>query len=228
MKTSMKLSPAVEKRIIRETQKIFGKSKHYRSEYFRRRIYETAFHEAGHVVARMFTGHDVSHLISVSIIPDGETLGRESSCRNITENVIEGYPDELKQCAGRILLIGMLAGRAAQLRVAKDEDREGILDCDSEEWDSPGADLFRVSRISSIMARPHMPKNRILQLAEKWTTEMIAIPQVWAATERIAAALLERGTITPARVEKECAEIQHLSFRLPKWMKRLHTLPHTK
>ena len=33
---------------------------------------QTAYHEAGHVAARLFTGQDASHVLRVSIMPDSK------------------------------------------------------------------------------------------------------------------------------------------------------------
>lgn len=224
MNPSMKISPAVEKKIIRETEKVFGRGFHV-GEDFRQRIYETAFHEAAHSVARMFTGHEASHVQFVTIIPDNETVGKERSSRHTGLSMLAAYPDYLRQCPVRCLLLCMLAGRAAEHRVASEETREDILDFDSEEWDLPGADLYRANELSLMLARPHMPQNRILKLAEKWTVEMMEIPQVWLATENLAAALLKTGTVDGDGIFELCENVLDLSMRLSVWRKRIHALP---
>jgi len=220
----MNASPAVEKKIVRAMEKKFGKGPWFNNETVRQQTREAAFHTAGQVASRMFLRLDVGHIISASIIPDNETLGRVMYHRNFFDEILKTYPENVKQHQGRILLINELAGRAASYRVATDFTREDILDSDSEEWSIDDPAIITARRISSIMARPGMPQNRILRLAEKWTIEMLAIPQVWAATERVAGALLEKGNLTTANVDNLCGEIAGLSHRIPRWRERLHNI----
>jgi len=217
----MKISPHVEKLVFQKWEKDFGPAVYAKRKYILRRTNEVAFHEAGHVVARMFTGHEASHVLTVSIIPNAHTLGRETSERNISEGNFGNFPEPMRQGLGRNLLIGLLAGRAAARRVAKADDREDILDWLSDEWGTEGADLFRADHISTLMVRKCMPQHRILYLAEKWAVEMFEIPQVWATTEKLADALLQAGELAPSRIEALCSEIFRMSFKLPVWRNRL-------
>lgn len=199
-----------------------GARPYFRSKEFRQDVYETAYHEAGHVVARMFTGYEAAHHLYATIIPDAVSLGRERSGPGLRLEAYADFPEQVKRSALRQSLLHILAGRAAQYRVALKNEREDILDWDSEECYSEGTDLFRADLIASILARKHMPKDRILALAEKWTVEMLAIPKVWVATKTIAEELLKTGTIEADRTFNLCEPISNLSFRLPLWKKRLH------
>jgi hypothetical protein len=184
----------------------------------------TAYHEAGHVAARMFTGLDSGHIIHVSIIPEGEMDGHERSERNTAEFALDAYPPPLMRTVGRCLLLGMLAGRGAEARVAVPEDREDILDEGAlfEQGEEEGTDLFRALRIADIMAGPRMPARRILEQAAKWTDEMLALPDVWRCVETLAGMLLERGTIEDAdEIMAVCDGILYASLKLPKWKRRL-------
>lgn len=219
----MKISNAVEGRVVkawmRETrQDCLSKAM---IEIIRRRTHETAFHEAGHVVARLFTGHEAGHIQIVSIIPEAESLGYVRANRTISERCLDQYPEFLRQTSGRCLLIGMLAGRVAEDRVRTDAEREAIVDFNGDEWEMEGSDLFRCARISSIMAHKHMSQNRILRLAEKWTKEMFDIPQVWSACDRLAEALLNSGTVRPAKIEKLCGDVCDMAMSIPVWKRRL-------
>ena len=187
----------------------------------RQRICETAFHEAGHVVARMFTGHNLSHVLSVSIIPDDTTYGRETMERNSDEILFPILPKQAREGLGYTILIWSLAGRAAAFRVAKVGEVEDILDWCSEEWWIEGADLYSADYFSRQMARKYMPRERILRLAEKWTVEMLEIPQVWETTNEVAAALLQQGELESSELFDLCSEIENMSFRLPVWKNRL-------
>ena len=192
--------------------------------FLRGMMRRVAYHESGHVVARMFTGHEAGHIVRVSIMPDGINLGRETSMRNIAEMYLEEYPPALKLCAGRSLLLTMLAGRGAEMRVTEPEERVDILDEDALwfEGEEEGTDLFRALRVADIMARPYMPARRVLALAERWTIELLAVPDVWQAVERLAGGLIERGALDDRdEIRDACKGILRLGLKLPKWKRRL-------
>jgi len=219
----------VERRIL-EARKKAGEVIALDPDTVRRRIRRIAYHEAGHVAARMFTGLESSHVVSVSIIPEGATDGRERSERNITEFTLlnTSTSDEnspWRRCAARCLLLELLAGMGAEMRIAALDERKGMLDEDATwmEDDTGGTDRLRIHRIAETVARPRMPARRILALAQKWTDEMLALPEVWCTVGRLVATLLERGEIDDhEEIMKTCREIRGLSFRLPKWKRRLH------
>ncbi len=184
----------------------------------------TAYHEAGHVAARMFTGLEPWHVVHVSIIPDAKTTGRERSERNFAEVALAHYPPPLMRCAGRSLLLGMLAGRGAEARVAAPDDREDILDDDAlwMQGEDEGTDLFRAMRIADTMARPGMPAHRVLNMAARWTEEMLALPDVWRCVETLAGMLIERGIIEDkAEIMAACEPILDGWMKLPTWKRRL-------
>jgi hypothetical protein len=185
---------------------------------------DTAFHEAGHVVARVFTQLEVNHILHVSIIPDEHTLGHARVERPITERILSMLPGYLTRCDGRRLLIELFAGDGATMRVnGNSESYWSILEemQERDEDEIEESDCFRILRIARIMSHPHMPEHRILRLAESWTKEMLDIPEVWTAIERFAKALIGRGTID------DRGEIHALTkgvpnvFNLPKWRRRL-------
>lgn len=192
--------------------------------YIREKIRKTAYHEAGHVAARMFTGHEAGHIIHVSIIPEGFIDGHERSNRNYAESLLSDYHEEAKRANGRCLLLGLLAGRGAEYRIAAPDEREDILDENAiwEQGEEEGTDLFRALRVADVLARPGMPARRVLALAEKWTVEMLALPEVWRTVETLAGTLLERGIITDAKeILATCESILDLGMSLSKWKQRL-------
>ena len=217
----MKISTHVANLVLQGWEREFGPAVDAKRKLLLRRTKEIAFHEAGHVAARMFTGQDASHVLSVSIIPDADTLGRETSERNISEIIFGAYPELVRELIGRKLLIRLLAGRAAAYRIAHADDREEIVDYYNEECEIEGTDLFRANHISSLMVRKYMPQHRILHLAAKWAVEMFEIPQVWKTTKKVANALLQNGEIEPSQIFELCSEILNMSFRLPVWRNRL-------
>jgi hypothetical protein len=127
-----------------------------------------------------------------------------------------------------------LAGRASDARLeplnptgAKDWlsrlTGSQILDRRDEEWGRAGSDLFHALRVARIMRHPRTDKiGRVLAQAEKWTVEMLAIPEVWNTVERLAGMLLERGTLTDREeIADACDDILYLGLTLPKWHRRL-------
>jgi hypothetical protein len=182
-----------------------------------------AYHEAGHVVARMFTGLELSHMVRVSIIPDEGNLGRATTERCTKEAMLNSYPSEAqKQSTGRQLLITLLAGRGAIAHLCGQNSREYILHSNPEEWDIEGSDLFRADRVASIMAgksRSHWP---ILQEAQMWTTELMDIPAAWQCVKRLAGRLIKDGSIEGDAIMDICDEVLLLALSMPKWKRRLY------
>ncbi len=222
----MKISPSLEKRWKELFEQTFGPDVYPQKqlrEIIRPQIRSIAYHEAGHAVARMFTGHESGHVRYVSIFPAKGSAGREVYERAATG--LANYPDWMKQNNGRCLLLNILGGRGAEHRLAPDWEKEEVIDPDSEEWEIVGSDLFHAAYISKIMARKGMSQNRILQLAEKWTIEMMALPKVWECTEQLAAALLEKGTVRRSGIFKICEGILDMALSQPLWKRRLFQAP---
>jgi len=205
----------------------------YSPAKFCRELRFVAYHEAAHVVARMFTGLEASHFLSVTIIPDSASDGIVKSDRNEAIWMFQSYPPPRKRTTGYCLLLMLLAGRAANARLDPWELSDPktwsrswgtqILDRRDEEWDTEGADLFHALRVARIMREPRNDQiGRILYQAERWTIEMLAIPEVWSTVERLANMLLERGTITDRdEICDACDDIACLGLTLPKWQRRL-------
>ena len=202
-------------------------SRHWQS--IRKFMRETAYHEAGHYVARCFTGLEYSHVMFLSIMPDKINNGRMRCERCITECTLESFSPSLQRPNGRKLLLEILAGAGVEIRI----DDEG-LGCESilYYWDNycddekymEGTDYFRASRIATIMEKPHMPAHRILSLADKWTMEMLTIPVVWNAVETVADKLLELGEINGEELSNiiDTSTGFEVDFyrKLPKWRRR--------
>ena len=180
-----------------------------------------AYHEAGHVVARMFTGQELTHTVSVSIIPNDTSTARETTEQCQTEAMIETCSKEMMESTGRQLLICLLAGRGALACLLGEDSREYILHSDPEEWQIEGSDLFRADRVARIMAGNTGSPWRILEQAEEWTTDMIDMPVVWKAIERLAGRLARKGTVKREEVMKICDKVMLMGATLPKWKERL-------
>jgi hypothetical protein len=192
------------------------------AQMLRLRMRIIAYHEAGHVVARMFTGTEFSHVVRLSIIPNDGSLGRETTERCTEEATFEICPETRKQSTGRLLLITLLAGRGAIAHLSGHDHRFRILDADDEEWEIEGSDLFRAQRIAKIMAGEGQPHWPLLQEAEKWTTEIMDIPVVWKCVKRLADRLIRHGSIDGDAIMDCCDEVSLLGLSLPEWKRRLY------
>jgi hypothetical protein len=201
---------------------------------FRNKLRLTAYHEAGHVAARMFTGQEANHLVSVSIIPDSECEGHAKSERNEAIIMLESYPPPQIRTAGQCLLMTLLAGRGVEARLNPRKTKAApdlqsrllksqILVPLSREWDTPDTDLFHAWRVANIMRDARKEYIwRVLERAERWTIEMLAMPPVWASVEKLANMLLERGTIADHdEISEACDEILYLGIANSKWRRRL-------
>ena len=198
----------------------------------RKLMRKTAYHEAGHYVAKCFTGLEFSHVMLLSIIPDEINNGRIRCERCIAECTLESSPASLQRCNGRMLLLEHLAGTGVEMRI--DDEAEGcesILDYWGDDFfddrEEEGTDQFRAFRIATIMKKPYMPAQRILNLADKWTMEMLTIPVVWNAVETLAGKLLELGEIKGEELINIVYTSMEEGFKvplylsLPKWRRRL-------
>lgn len=185
-----------------------------------------AYHEAGHVVALAFTS-DAWMIAGATIRANSYSVGRV--CLEKVEDRLPDLPPRSQRRIGRARLLYCLAGRGAIARIAAPKDRVAILDPYSEEWDWEKTDLFEAKRIAEVIARPGMPVRRILAQTEKWTIEMLALPDVWHRVETLAGMLYGRGTLTAKEILAVCESITPAES-LPKWRRRLgigHALPDT-
>ena len=223
----------VERQIL-DARRTLGQSMPTDPAAFRQALRLTAYHEAGHVAARMFTGLEANHLLSVSIIPDSECEGHAKSERNVAIGMLQSYPPPKIRTAGRCLLLTLLAGRGAETRLNPRKKKAApnlqarllqsqILVPLSREWETPDTDLFHAWRVATIMRESRKEYIwRVLERAEIWTIEMLAMPPVWASVEKLANMLLERGTIAdPDEIDEACDEIRYLGITQPKWYRRL-------
>lgn len=197
-------------------------------EMVRKSMKCTAYHEAGHFAARMFHGLEASHVVSISIIGDERWAGVMSSERAFTERSLISFPAPLQRSNGRMLLLEMLAGYGTEVIMEPEECWQSILELielGDHDVDGEGSDFSRAVRIAEIMARPYMPVGRILRLADRWTLEMLRIPEVWALVEKTAAILMKQGTIEGDDL-KELADVHWQDdfstiHKVPTWRRRI-------
>lgn len=212
------------------SHRVFDPNNSQHWQNIRKIMRETAYHEAGHYVAKCFTGLEHSHVMFLSIIPDKINNGRMICERCNTELSLDGYEPSRQRSNGRMLLLENLAGAGVNIRMDDEEEEyESILDY----WENyfpddkyiEGTDYFRANRIVTIMGKPHMPAQRILNLADKWTMEMLTIPVVWNAVETVAGKLLELGEIKGEEliniIDTSTGFEVDFYRKLPKWRRRL-------
>ncbi len=201
-------------------------------KFFRGLMKETAYHEAGHLVARMFTGLEFSHVQLVSIIPDKVTNGQMRCERPFTELYLEQVPmAQMQRSQGYSLLLELFAGYGSVMVIEQSECEtlweyfyeELYID---EEYYEDGSDLCRADRIAGILSRPHFSKDRILGMTAGWTLEMLKMPAVWNAVETIAEILISKGEITNENIEIFSDLRRTLNvpmvMKMPKWSRRIY------
>lgn len=187
---------------------------------------ETAFHEAGHFIARIFTGLDLSRIVEISIIPGRFTIGH-IRVTAVSETCLNQLPPPAKWSKGFRLLLEILAGEWSYLILEK-FPYQSILDYfheeeKKEEFDE-GSDYDRAVKIADVMARHYMTEGRILGLADKWTREMLTIPNVWNAVEAVAEILVSKGKITSKNNEiSDLIDTLNVPsiYGIPKWTRRI-------
>lgn len=241
MKKKQKPSPAkseedmspLERKISELEEAHYGKS--VSLDWLRQRNRRAAYHEAAHVTAKMFTGQ-WEGIERVSIIPCSINTGRVSYRPEAIDLLFNatGLPRSWRESAGKTLLLFLFAGPKAEYHVEAFPDSvfkqtaskprwldDGFLDED-ETWNLEGSDFFEAKRIAESLARPGYPAYRVLELGARWTEEMLALPEMWAATEVLATLLLERGELDDLEeIHGVCDEIRDMWRRLSKWRRRL-------
>ncbi|MEN9678070.1 MAG: Peptidase family [Verrucomicrobiota bacterium] len=222
MKVSARSQPfnAVERQFVDALYQ--GASSIHNPQQIRQRMKEVAYHEAGHVAGRAFTGLEWSHVVRVSIIPNATTLGRETARRNGDAQNLSAHPPLTKRSTGRKLLLHLLAGRGAEKRFVGEDYKEDIAESGSEECSEEGTDLYRANAVAKIMRYPQMPPRRILMQAARWTKEMMELPPVWETVEKFAQLLLERGVVEDIElIDSYFSGILDMWIKLPRWKRRL-------
>ena len=195
-----------------------------------------AYHEGGHFAARCFTMLELSHVTEISIIGNENNAGYVRSERNFTEQGLESYPPPLQRSNGYMLLLKDLAGYGAEMILDKSEEWGSIFEYyDSmygDDWygeREEGTDFYTAEQIAKIMSKPFMRDYRTLNLASKWTLEMLRIPAVWNIVATVADKLIKRGEINGNACEKLLNMAWDSEFpsihNLPKWKRRIFPKP---
>lgn len=225
----------VEKKVMESWSKydpINDASRPVNIPFFRDLMINVAYHEAGHLVARIFTDLEFSHIKLVSIIPDKVTNGRMRSERPFAERHIEHVPIQVQRSEGYSLLLEIFAGYGSVM-IMENSEYENLWDylydelMIDEEYYEEGTDLCRADRIASILSRRYFSKDRILGMTAQWTMEMLRIPAIWNAVEAIAAMLISQGEITTAGNDEVFSNIRKelnvpRAVKIPKWSRRLY------
>jgi len=190
---------------------------------------KVAYHEAGHIAARIFTSLELTHILKISIIGNADITGYVRSERNFKELTLDSNPPPLKQSSGRMLLLMHLAGYGAETILDQSGKWDNIIsyyNCNQDDYDDEGSDFFRALKIAGIMKRPFMPVSRIINLSDKWTLEMLNIPAVWNKVETVAAKLIKQGEIKEDELDDLLFDKSFPTcYHLPKWRRRLLPKP---
>jgi len=200
-------------------------------KFIRELMEATAYHEAGHFSARVFTRLELSHIQSISIIPDERNTGHVRYERAITEYVFIHRPRYRLRPNGYMLLLENFAGYGANM-IHEKAKYNNLIDYLSEEKDEEWNDYFdvkeqdinRARRIAGFLSKPHFSKDRILSIAARWTMEMLSIPSVWNTVEATAKILLSKGEVTLNN--REISKLAYDSnvasiYHIPKWKNRI-------
>ena len=212
----------IERKIAGLEEQFFGRP--IPEDWLRERNRRAAYHEAGHVVAKMFLGLETDCVEEVSIVPGSDHMGRVRSRASLLSVAFNAFPSHQKEAIGKAMLIELLAGCGAENRMEGNDDllKLEMLYQEDETWEVEGTDFFRANAIAEAISRKGFPAYRVLQLAAKWTEEMLDLPDIWITIERVVGLLLQRGTIEAAEILTVCEKVRCMSATLPNWRRRLH------
>ena len=142
-----------------------------------------AIHEAGHTVASVVLGLGLK---SVSIVPDGVSLGRTLPLDEGPREGEAGFDEWLEACVVRAL-----AGYEAERRVSTPEEF-GVVRVDNGDWDLASDFVFSLAGQSE--DRQWILLNRCLADAR------VLLVRNWNNVESVADGLLSRGTLSESEV----------------------------
>jgi hypothetical protein len=199
----------------------------------REKMRRSAYHEAGHFSARVFTRFEINNIQSITIIPDERTIGQMRCKDSVTETYLDKVPAQ--KLFGYMLLLELFAGFGANM-IHKKAKYNNLIDylCEEEdeEWynyyDEKGSDISEARRIADILSKPlHLSQYRILSITARWTLEMLNIPSIWNIVETTAKILLSKGEVTLRN--REISKLAYDSsvpniLSIPKWKKRMHLI----
>lgn len=193
-------------------------------EEVREQMKVVAFHEAAHVVGRLFSAIDAGHTESVSIIPVRCSLGRENYRTSYAAVDLEKRRPAMQLAVGRGLLLQILAGRGAEYLICKKGKPEPVYNSRSVDLIYQGTDLSEAQELADSMKVPGMSRHRILKESAEWTLKMLKIPVVWSTVKKLAQLLLERGEINDEDlIFSTCKEVYCLVLKrnAPQWKRHL-------
>jgi ATP-dependent Zn protease len=154
----------------------------------RRRLVETAYHEAGHAVACMTLKRPFKR---VTIVPEGDSLGHILK-RNCPKSI---RPDIVVNCRSfrwiEREIICALAGLAAEHRFAGRHN-----------WRGAGSDFSHAVDLAGNLYFEPAVSSRYLAFMVEQAKCLVAASRVWIEIQAIAAALMERETLS-AREAKQ-------------------------
>ncbi|MCE5264559.1 MAG: hypothetical protein LLG97_13620 [Deltaproteobacteria bacterium] len=199
----------------------------------RERMKTVAYHEAGHFAAQCFTQDRLSHIKSISIIPNEGHIGSVKYEGLPLEHLKSSIPPLLR-IDGTMSLLFHFAGYGTEIIMHPSKDWENFdEDWESFEGDSDDEysfdrdhDYVQANKIAEVMANTYVPANRILTQAKRWTLEMLMIPEVWNAVEIMSNKLIECGEFNAGEVRKIVRDLNvPWAYGFPRWKRRLFFTP---
>jgi len=167
----------------------------------------TAYHEAGHAVVNCHLKIALRRE-GVTIVPDKVAgTGGTSSHRKTISSTIEYDASDRNRIRAERYVQGLIAGEMAQRRYNPRSVRN----------EHGSSDRHEAIKVLSYFANNENELGPWFKLLRIRTENLLAVPDVWQAVERLAAALMERRTIPG----KEATEIiyegykEHLDLQHP-------------
>lgn len=183
------------------------------------RVRQVAYHEAGHAVAHAVLGLNPGR-VTIDTGPDDPLLGRAASQDFGHHRVFAdvAVPHDTSKPAGdpplgpiegvwrawlvfsglRNSTVATLAGPLAELRIILETEPgitwDDVWSIASDEADDPGADY---SKVDAALMRIEGTPAQAAAVGDRWRAEADALlTEHWPAVERLAAALIEHGTVS--------------------------------
>lgn len=183
---------------------------------------DVCYHEAGHAA---FHDYDGNNLRGISCIPNNDQMGTITYEQLLSD---ESVLNALGRGGIEMRIIFSLAGPVAQnMNAGKDWDiisaiEEVSVFCDKGEWES--TDEANAYRLAKMISNRTWPPHRVLQKCERWTREILAIPEVWAVVKELAEKLYKEGEIQDLEEVKDIVSpASYILIKSAKWRRIFST-----
>jgi len=215
----------VEQRVLDEWEKKMpGVNKETHLDLIRKRLKSTAYHEAGHAIARAFFGDEYYHFSNITAIPSSDYMGKVSYERVFR---IDSFPLILRRKTAMRRIIFLFGGPVAQSKVdnceweLEEAFENSPYDYDSEQQWREVDDIGKSLVLAEHIVNRAWPPMRTLIMLGKWTKELFEIPVIWQVTASLAARLINQGEISSFDEFDKIASTVNFSWvEYPTWKRR--------